>query len=138
MSETETEWDKFWKNFWSGTKPVIESSWCQHGRINQGVKTKITKVINIIISHHNSNFKIGKTGDSYIRTDQKDYRNDYHYMYLLYKSTSKDFVSYLEEYYIAKYLVSQPVLIQNKRVKAPGKKMYSYDGFYYLYLVCAD
>jgi hypothetical protein len=59
-------------------------------------------------------------------------------MYLLYKSTSKDFVSELEEYFIAKYMRSHPEQVDNKKVKAPGKKMYSYDGYYYLYAVTAS
>ena len=56
-------------------------------------------------------------------------------MYLIYKSTSKAFVSELEEYYIAKYKETHPEKIKNKRVKAPGKEMYTYEGFYFLYLV---
>jgi hypothetical protein len=136
LSELESDWDVFWKNFWNGSKPVVVDALCQTGRINQKLKLNITKRINIIIDHHKSDFKIGKTGDSYIRTDHKDYRNDYQYMYLLYRSTSSDFVSKMEELYIEKYIKLEPNLIQNKRVKAPGKKMFSYDGYYYLYIVC--
>ncbi|GFZ79856.1 hypothetical protein GCM10011531_07240 [Aquaticitalea lipolytica] len=138
LSSLETGWNKFWKDFWSGTKPTIEASWCKTGRINQGLKTKITISINSIISHHRTKFKIGKTGDAYIRGDKKDYRNDYHFMYLLYKSKSSSYVSELEEHYIEKYMKSHPKANQNKRVRAPGKKMYSYDGYYYLYIVCTD
>lgn len=138
LSEYETGWQKFWKNFWSGTKPIIEKSFCETGFVNQKTKYNVTKNINHIISHHQSIFKIGKTGDSYIRSDYKDYRNDYTYMYLLYKSTSKIFVTTLEEFYIAKYMKSHPQENQNKRIVSPGKEMYSYDGYYYLYLVCTD
>lgn len=137
LSEMESGWSKFWKSFWQNTKPQIEMSFCLTGRIEPKLKTKITKTINQIIIHHEI-FKIGKTGDSYIRSDQKDYRNDYTYMYLIYKSTSPDNISKLEEHYIEKYMKSHPENNQNKRVKSPGKKMYSYDGFYYLYLVCAN
>jgi len=137
LSITETGWNRFWKDFWSGTKPIIEQTWIVEGHVSKGLKQVITYNINQIISAH-SIFKIGKTGDSYIRSDHKDYRNDYEYMYLLYRSTSKRYVSLLEEYYIAKYMESHPEKNQNKRIKAPGKSMYSYDGYYYLYLVCAD
>lgn len=137
LSEYQTGWDRFWKNFWTGTKPAIESSWCIQGRINQGLKTKISRNINKIIVHH-EDFKIGKTGDSYIRSDYKDYRRDYTHMYVLYKSKSANNVSLLEEYYIEKYMRSHPEKNKNKRVKAPGKRMYTYDGFYYLYMVCTD
>lgn len=137
LSQMETGWNRFWKDFWSGTKPVIEGSWCQTGRVSAGLKSQITQSINKIIPHHHI-FKIGKTGDTYIRSDKRDYRNDYTFMYLLYKSKSANFVSQLEEYYIEKYMNSHPEKNQNKRVKAPGKQMYSYDGYYYLYMVCAN
>lgn len=137
LSETETGWDRFWKSYY-GIKPKTDETWCESGRIGQNLKTRITKNINKIISHHNNIFKIGKTGDSYIRSDKNDYRSDYHYMYLLYKSKSPKFVSEIEEHYIEKYMLSHPNLIQNKRIKAPGKRMVSYNGFYYLYIVCAD
>jgi hypothetical protein len=130
LSIMETGWDKFWKDFWTGTKPEIEESWCITGRVDQKIKYKLTLNINKIIIHHNI-FKIGKTGDAYIRSDYKDYRNDYTFMYLLYKSRSRANVSKLEEHYIEKYMNSHPESNQNRRVNAPGKKMSSYDGYYY-------
>ncbi len=138
LTEYETGWSRFWKNFWTGTKPTIEKKFCQTGNVNQSLKNRITKNINVILAHHCKPFKIGKTGDAYIRSDHKDYRTDYHHMYLLYKSTSKKNVSLLEEHYIAKFMKSHPELNQNKRINAPGKEMYSYDGYYYLYLVSVD
>jgi len=137
LSVLETKWDKYWKNFWSGTKPDIEDSWCITGRVDSKLKQRLTLNINKIINHHDI-FKIGKTGDSYIRSDHKDYRNDYTFMYMIYKSSSKDNVSKLEEHYIEKYMNSHPNKNQNRRIYSPGKTMYSYDGYYYLYIVCCD
>lgn len=137
LSLIETRWDKFKKNLFIGTKPELEYSWCLTGRINRKLIYNLTSNINKIISHHDF-FKIGKTGDPYIRCDHKDYREGYHHMYLIYKSTSKDIVSKLEEYYIEKYINSHPEKNVNRRINAPGKTMYSYDGYYYLYIVCCN
>jgi hypothetical protein len=134
LSDIETEWQKFVKDFWNGSKPTIVVEHCVTGRINPLLKRKITANINSILRHHKY-FKIGKTGDAYIRSDKNDYRNDYNHMYLIYKSSSNIFVSELEEHYIEKFQLSHPDSIKNIRVKAPGKKMFSYDGHYYLYLV---
>lgn len=134
LSEIETGWQKFWKDFWNGSKPTIVEEHCVTGRINPLLKRKITANINSILRHH-TYFKIGKTGDPYIRSDKNDYRNGYNHMYLIYKSSSSVFVSELEEHYIAKFKLSHNDIIKNIRVKAPGKKMFSYNGYYYLYLV---
>lgn len=134
LSQIESEWQKFWKGFWNGSKPAIVTQHCVTGRISPTLKRQITTNINSILQNHSS-FKIGKTGDAYIRCDKNDYRNGYNHMYLLYKSTSSIFVSELEEHYISKYKESHPDSIKNLRVKAPGKRMYTYDGYYFLYLV---
>jgi hypothetical protein len=107
---------------------------CVAGRITPQLKRKLTTNINTIISNCSA-FKIGKTGDSYIRCDKNDYRNSYSHMYIIYKSSSNDYVSQLEEDYIDKYLLSHSEQIKNLQVKAQEKKMFSYGGYYYLYVV---
>lgn len=134
LSSIETNWQKFWKDFWHGEKPKVVDKNCATGHVSPILKARITKHINSILKGC-TKYKIGKTGDSYIRTDKQDYRGSYHEMHLLYKSTSRDYVSELEEYYIEKCIDDEDNKNQNKRIKAPGKKMYSYDGYYYLYLV---
>jgi hypothetical protein len=134
LSETETKFDKFWKSFWNGSKPKIIDDLCLSGVITPALKRKITININSIIEKK-ANFKIGKTGDAYIRTDHNDYRNGYNNMYLIYKSKSDKNISSLEEHYIEKYINDENKNNKNLRIKSPGKKMYSYDNYYYLYIV---
>ncbi|MGI4742933.1 MAG: hypothetical protein ACRYG7_47895 [Janthinobacterium lividum] len=134
LSDSETSWQKFWKDFWQGEKPKVIIEDFTTGNISPALKTRITKHINVLIADC-AKYKIGKTGDSYIRTDKQDYRGSYCEMHLLYRSTSKDYVSRLEEHYIEKYINDEENKNQNKSIKAPGKTMYSYDGYYYLYLV---
>ena len=134
LTETETFFDKIVKNFWDGAKPNLNIDFCETGIINSVLKSKLTKNINKIIKDYKI-FKIGKTGDPYIRSDKKDYRNGYNHMFIIYKSTSEKNISAIEEEYIEKFMNLEPNKIQNKRINAPGKKMQSYDGYYYLYLV---
>lgn len=132
LSEIENGWQKFWKTFWNGEKPKINEDYCLKGRVSPELKRKITINLKNIIAQ-SSKYKIGKTGDAYIRTDKNDYRNGYNKMYLIFKSKSDSIVSELEENYIAKFIEDEKN--DNKRVKSPGKGMYSYDGYYYLYIV---
>jgi hypothetical protein len=137
LSQSETGLDRFLSNLFYGTKPLIEKSFCSSGLIKPSLKSTITKNLNCILEGC-AGFKIGKTGDSYIRTDYSDYRKSYNYMYLLYKSKSRKSVSAIEEHYIAKYMDMHPDYSENRRVNSPGKKMQSYNGYYYLYVVTRD
>lgn len=133
LKDNESNWDRFWKTFWKGAKPIENKDFVVTGMVGRKTKIAITKNINSIIEDCNS-FKIGKTGDSYIRADQNDYRKDYVNIYLLFKTTSKENVSLIEEHYIKKYMKSHPSKIDNITFKRAGK-LYSYDGFYYTYIV---
>ena len=53
-------------------------------------------------------------------------------MFLLYESTSKNYVQHYEAYYIDRFYDQ----LQNK-AKGSGGKMKSYNGLYYLYAVVA-
>ncbi len=97
-----TKMDEFWRKIWNGSPPQIEDI-AITGIINSELRRKITISINNIINQESINaFKIGKTGDAQIRTDQKDYRSEYSKMYLLYKSKSKENISSIEVDYIKK------------------------------------
>jgi hypothetical protein len=132
LSEIETGLDRIWGKLWHGDKPEIAIEFCNKGTISPDLKVKITKTINPIIKDC-TKFKIGKTGDAYIRTDQIDYRGKYKKMYLIYRSTSKSFVSQIEEYYIKKFINDDRN--QNKVIKAPGRNMSLYTDYYHVYLV---
>ena len=129
-----TKWNEFWLSVWNGSPLQIEDI-AITGIINSGLKRKITISINNIIKQESINaFKIGKTGDAQIRTDKKDYRADYSTMYLLYKSTSKENISSIEVDYIKKYKKTHKDKIDNI-IEHKAGKMFSYDGYYYLYIV---
>ncbi len=69
-----------------------------------------------------------------IRIDKKDYRKDYDYMYLIFRSKKAYEISDLEVRYIQKYKILQPDKIDNIS-ETKANNMISYDGFYYLYVV---
>ncbi len=127
----------FIKDIRIGEKPCIETCFCiENNILNNGIKSSITKKIELIINHKTNKkktFKFGKTGHPNIRTDQNDYRaNPYLFMYLLFKTTNKTHIESLEIYYSKKYYYHKRNA--NYDTKSLGK-MRSYDGFYYLYLV---
>ncbi len=129
-----TKMDEFWRKIWNGSPPQIEDI-AITGIINSELRRKITISINNIINQESINAcKIGKTGDARIRTDQKDYRADYSKMYLLYKSTSKGNISSIEVDYIKKYKKTHKDKIDNI-IEHKAGRMFSYDGYYYLYIV---
>ncbi len=134
LVDTETNMDIFLKNLIDGKKPNVEKRFRTSGRITPSLKSEISKKINYL-TEGCYGYKIGKTGDTYIRTDYSDYRGNYQTMYLLYRSTSMQAVSELEEYYIQKFMKCDSEFCHNKKVKAPGKMMQTYDGYYNLYIV---
>lgn len=135
LRDTETPWQKFWKSFAYGSKPEIVD--CSiTGRITPSLKASLTRKINGLLLT-NGSVKIGKTGDGYIRSDYRDYRSAFTQMHLLFRSKSETVITQLEELYISKYMASHPEQIANRRAVAPGKRMYSYNGYYYLYAVTA-
>jgi len=129
-----TAWKNFWRSFWHGKQPEIEEEFID-GEINSDLKRKLTIKINKIINDSNTTaIKIGKTGDALIRTDFTDYRGSYSVMKLIYRSENPINVSKLEKHYILKYTSSHRAKIDNIQ-KHSGGKMYSYDGYYFLYVV---
>ena len=133
--ESRSRLDEFLRRFFiAGKRPeVVHDDFCT-GRITPSLKRTITNKISALLNVYDY-LKIGKTGDHWVRTDFEDYRGNFSHMYLIYRSSSTAFVSELEELYIAKFLASHPEQVLNRRIKSPGKKMVSFDGYYYLYVV---
>ena len=131
--ENRTKWENFWKSLWFGSMPEIIDDFIISGRLTPAKRGQITKLINQIINDDCLSFKIGKTGDIEIRADQKDYRK-YDKLYPVFESTSKDIISDLEVEYIEKYKKLYPEKCDNITIARVGN-MYSYDGYYYLYVV---
>lgn len=115
-----------------GFKPDIYDVSVTGHIYNDLVVRKVKRVITKIIKEH-KNCKIGATGDFRIRVDQDDYRNPrYSVMYLVYKSTSFDYVADFEVHFINLFL-GKTDNISRTRVS----KLSSYNGVYYLYVVAS-
>ncbi|MFI4955229.1 MAG: hypothetical protein ACHP9Y_04885, partial [Gammaproteobacteria bacterium] len=117
-----------------GTIPVISEKYCLTGVPTSGLKSAITKNIELILKDNTGKvYKFGKTGCPPVRVDQKDYREaSYELMYVLYRGRNINFVEYLEKYYATKY--SQRNLNENVDTESLGT-MVSRDGFYAFYIV---
>jgi hypothetical protein len=71
LRDLETPWDRFWKTFWRGSKPEIIHTDCCTGRISRSLKIRISRKLTALLNVYDV-VKIGKTGDSYIRSDKRD------------------------------------------------------------------
>ena len=79
-----------------------------------------------------SNIKVGKTGQYNTRARAKIYK-DFDYMFILYKSTSEEFVSIIEDSFIKHAKKKYPKLCVNIKQGSAGV-MKTKNGFYYVYL----
>lgn len=132
-SSDRTNLKEFLRNLTIGNRPMVVDDEYITGRLTAKVKSRITKRLNKAIADEGL-FKIGKTGDVWVRTDQNDYRSEYRRFHLIFKSSSQAVIDRLEVEYIRKYLRIQPDRCQNNTVHMVGN-MFSYDGFYWLYVV---
>lgn len=122
------------KTLFIGNAPEININYCSKGNVTSGLKSVITKDIELILNNRKGrNYKFGKTGFAPTRVDQYDYRaGTYDEMFLLYESTSKANVSELEGYYATKYNDKKG----NDNIHKHSRgAMRSLDGYYYLYMV---
>lgn len=100
------------------------------------VKSAITKRLNEIVkSGKPTAIKIGKTGLYNSRRNGSVYK-DFVEMYILYKSTNKEFVEILESYYNTYAKKKYPKLTVNVKGGSAGV-MTNASGFYYLYVALA-
>jgi hypothetical protein len=122
------------KDIFIGKAPEIDDTHIEKGHLSPALKTRITKNINEILRNKTGrNYKFGKTGFAPIRVDQKDYRKaSYKNMYILYQSTSANYVEQLECYYSKNH--TEHELNDNIDTDSRGR-MRSYNKQYYLYMV---
>ena len=129
-----SEWTKFWRNFWNGKPPKLVGKTAITGRIsNPSTKAKVTKRIKEIINNA-SEIKIGVMGDTEVRMDGKDYRNNFDYVSRVYKTTSKDTARNYEVELIKKFKKLYPNKVLNKSEARAGR-LTTYNGYYYIYVV---
>lgn len=102
------------------------------GHKNSITQGKVSKILNEILNNHNGKFKIGKTCQTDIRINKKDYKNVYSKMYLLYKSQSPIYVSHYETHYITKHF--EHINNDNETKVSVGRPC-SFANYHYVYVV---
>jgi hypothetical protein len=129
-----SEWTEFWRTFWNGEPPKLVGKTAITGRLtNPATKSKVTKRINEILSNA-SEIKIGVMGDTEVRMDGKDYRNNFEYVSRVYKTTSKEAAREYEVELIKKFKKSNPEKVLNIS-EAKAGRLTTYNGNYYIYVV---
>lgn len=122
-----------WERFW-GDAPKVNKEHMITTHHEKGIhKMQITLKIDAIRDGCKSKpFKIGKTGNPHERVMYKDYFDTYTTMYVLYQSLYPEVISELERHFISKYYRKT----KNENIEKSGTgKMYSPDGYFFLYLV---
>jgi hypothetical protein len=109
---------------------VLNADFVRTGRPGSGTTLKIKNSIDKILAEHRY-AKIGKTVRPAKRLQATDYRN-YHTMYLVYETTSDDYICHYESYFINKYRDQ----LDNKHENSTGR-VADVKGKNYLYVVVA-
>jgi hypothetical protein len=129
-----SDWTEFWKTLWNGEPPKLVGKTAITGRLtNPTTKSNVTKRINEILNIA-SEIKIGMMGDTEVRMDGKDYRNDFDYVTRVYKTTSKEVARDYEVELIKKYKKSHPNKVLNISEARAGR-LTTYNGSFYVYVV---
>lgn len=110
---------------------VVNAEYKRTGRKSGATTRKINHAIEEVLKRHRF-AKIGKTVQPAKRFQATDYR-DYHTMYVVYETTSEEFIKHYETYFINRYENQ----LDNKHEKSTGRVCKVKDK-YYLYVVVAD
>lgn len=110
---------------------VLNAEYMRTGRPGSGTTRKITNAIDRVLKEHRY-AKIGKTVRPAKRLQATDYRK-YHTMYLVYETTSDDYICHYESLFIKKYRDR----LDNKHENSTGR-VANVRGKNYLYVVVAD
>lgn len=122
------------RSFWNGKPPKLVGENAITGVLsNPATKSKVTKKINEILKEAKE-IKIEVMGDTEVRMDGKDYRNDYGFVSRVYKTTNKETAIIYEVELIKKYKKSHPNQVKNIFESKAGR-LTTYDGNYYVYVV---
>ncbi len=129
-----SSWLEFWKTFWNGEPPELKGAKAITGRLtNKNVKSNVTVRIKEILEQA-SEIKIGVMGDTEVRMDSSDYRNNFKFVNRVYKTTSKETAIKYEVELIKKFKKSHADKVKNISEARAGR-LTTYNGFYYIYVV---
>lgn len=120
----------FLKDIFEGDKPDIIRNCLLNGEVNRSLKWRLTRQLNLLFNQYDR-YKIGMSGEPFIRSDYDKYRKHYDYMYLLYESIDEKQIVSFERDYTKRFFD----ILDNERIG--GGKMTSHDGNYYVYIVVA-
>jgi len=125
---------EFWRTFWKGEPPKLIGKTAITGRItNSSTKAKVNKRINQLIDN-SSEIKIGVMGDTEVRMDGNDYRDNFNFVTRIYKTTSKEVAKTYEVELIKKFKKSHPNKVVNISESRAGR-LTTYNGNFYIYVV---
>ena len=128
-----SELAEIWRTLWNGKPPKLVGKTAITGVLIPATKSKVTKRINEILLDAKE-IKIGVMGDTEVRMDGKDYRNDFDYVTRVYKTTSKEKAKLYEVELIKKYKKSHPKKVKNISEARAGR-LTTYTGSFYVYVV---
>ncbi|WP_299135489.1 hypothetical protein [uncultured Tenacibaculum sp.] len=129
-----TNFSESLRSFWNGKPPKLVGKTAITGRIsNPQTKSKVTKRINELLGKA-SVIKIGVMGDTEVRMDGVDYRNNFEYVTRIYKTTSKEIARNYEVELIKKFKKLCPEKTLNISESKAGR-LTTYNGNFYIYIV---
>ncbi len=122
------------RDFWYGEPPKLVGKPSVTGLLNNPiVKREITTRIKSVLKI-SSSIKIGVMGDTSVRMDAVDYRENYDYVVRIYRTRSKEIARNLEVILIKKFKKQFPDKVDNISTSKAGR-LTTYNGFYYIYVV---
>lgn len=122
------------RDFWYGKPPKLIGKSPVTGLLNNSIiKREITTRIKNVLKISNS-IKIGVMGDTSVRMDALDYRENYDYVVRIYKTSSEETARNLEVLLIKKFKKEYPNKVDNISTSKAGR-LTTYNGFYYIYIV---
>lgn len=122
------------RDFWYGEPPKLVGKSAETGLLSSPiVKRKITARIKNVLKI-SSSIKIGVMGDTSVRMDAIDYRENYDFVVRIYKTKSKEIARNLEVTLIKKFKKEFPDKVDNVSTSKAGR-LTTYNGFYYIYVV---
>ena len=102
------------------------------GRKSPELQRKLSRKINGLLQEHRYT-KIGKTANADVRFRKEDYKS-YHTMYLVYATSSKNYIAHYESLFIKKFMDR----LDNQHHHSTGRVPDVKPICYYLYVVVED
>jgi hypothetical protein len=133
---TRSAFENFLRDFWHGKPPKLVGRRAVTGKMSPQLKRRVIGRIKEIVENATA-VKIGVTGDTYVRMDCPKYREKFHFVQRVFRTTSEQLAIAFEVYLIDKFKKSCPEKVLNIS-NIPAGRLTSYNGFYYVYVVYSE